>query len=452
MEVIDTTKTEPNRKLERAWSMYDWANSVFPLSITTAIFPVYYEGVTRKASIATGMATEADYYIEFLGHKFLNTALYSYSLSFAFLLIAIVQPLLSGIADVKGRKKTFMQFFCYIGASSSAMLYYFDSNHIGAGILFFILAMIGFAGSIVFYNAFLPEITTEDRYDRVSARGFAMGYFGSVLLLIVNLALIILTEKPADGSEPTITFISQEMATRTAFVMVGLWWAGFAQITFINLPKESKLKRGGAITHGFYELKKVFNEIKQRAEISKYLRSFFFVSMGLQTVMYVASLFGAKELNLPSIHLIGAVLVINLIGIPGSLFFSWISGKIGNMLTLRLLVVIWIFVCMIAYYINTAAQFYMLGALVGSVMGGIQSLFRSTYAKLIPDDTLDHASYFSFYDVTEKLAIVFGTFAFGYIEEVTESMRSSAAALGLFFAIGLLFMIRIKNFKGIHAG
>ncbi|MBP7262075.1 MAG: MFS transporter, partial [Bacteroidia bacterium] len=223
-------------------------------------------------------------------------------------------------------------------------------------------------------------------------------------------------------------------------------------ITFANLPKESKLKRGGAITHGFYELKKVFNEIKQKPEISKYLRSFFFVSMGLQTVMYVASLFGAKELNLPSIHLIGAVLVINLIGIPGSLFFSWISGKIGNMLTLRLLVVIWIFVCLIAYYINTAAQFYMLGALVGSVMGGIQSLFRSTYAKLIPDDTLDHASYFSFYDVTEKLAIVFGTFAFGYIEEVTESMRSSAAALGVFFAIGLLFMIRIKNFKGIHAG
>jgi UMF1 family MFS transporter len=327
MEVTDTKKSEPNRKLERAWSMYDWANSVFPLSITTAIFPVYYEGVTRKASIAAGMATETDFYIEFLGHRFLNTALYSYSLSFAFLLIAIVQPLLSGIADVKGRKKTFMQFFCYIGASSSAMLYYFDSNHIGAGILFFILAMIGFAGSIVFYNAFLPEITTEDRYDRVSARGFAMGYFGSVLLLIVNLSLIILTEKPADGGEPMITFISQEMATRMAFVMVGLWWAGFAQITFANLPKESKLKRGGAITHGFYELKKVFNEIKQKPEISKYLRSFFFVSMGLQTVMYVASLFGAKELNLPSIHLIGAVLVINLIGIPGSCFFHGYQAK-----------------------------------------------------------------------------------------------------------------------------
>jgi len=312
--------------------------------------------------------------------------------------------------------------------------------------------MIGFAGSIVFYNAFLPEITTEDRYDRVSARGFAMGYFGSVLLLIVNLALIILTEKPADGGDPAITFISQEMATRMAFVMVGLWWAGFAQITFRQLPKENKLKKGGAITHGFSELKKVFSEIKNQPEISKYLRSFFFVSMGLQTVMYVASLFGAKELNLPSIHLIGAVLVINLIGIPGSLFFSWLSGKIGNMRTLRLLVVIWIFVCIIAYYIYTAAQFYLLGALVGTVMGGIQSLFRSTYAKLIPDDTPDHASYFSFYDVTEKLAIVFGTFAFGYIEEVTESMRSSAVALGLFFFIGLLLMIRIKNFKGVHAG
>jgi len=442
----------PNRKMERAWAMYDWANSVFPLSITTAIFPIYFESVTKKAAVANGMVRDGQYYTHFLGRDFVNTALYSYALSFAFLMVAIIQPLLSGIADIKAKKKAFMQFFCYLGASSCMVLYCFDPDRIWVGLLFFILGMIGYAGSIVFYNAFLPEITTEDRYDKVSARGYSYGYLGSVILLILNLALILLTETPANGGQPLISFISPAMATKIAFVSVGIWWAGFAQVTFFRLPKEVKRVRGGALNHGFEQLKKVWGEISQNTELLRFLRSFFFVSMGLQTVMYVASLFGAKELHLPATNLIGAVLLINLIGVPGALLFSAVSGKIGNILTLRILVVVWIFVCVFAYFIQTATEFYILGAVVGTIMGGIQSLFRSTYAKLIPDTTYNHASYFSFYDVAEKIAIVLGTFAYGFIEELTDSMRYSALALAAFFIFGLLFMTQIKNFKGVHAG
>jgi MFS transporter, UMF1 family len=454
METTAATRVykEPNRKLERSWAMYDWANSVFPLSITTAIFPIYFEGITRKASESAGLVRDGKFYINFLGYEFINTALYSYSLSFSFLLIAIIQPLLSGIADVKAMKKGFLQLFCYLGALSSALLYLFDPAHIWVGILFFITGMMGYAGSIVFYNAFLPEITTEDRYDKVSAKGYSYGYLGSVLLLIVSLALIILTEVPKDGGKPMLTFISQEMATRVSFVMVALWWAGFAQVTFRALPKEEKRARGGAIGRGFAELKKVWKEIRLQPELMRYLRAFFFVSMGLQTVMYVASLFGAKVLGLPTVNLIAAVLLINLIGIPGSLFFSWLSGKSGHNFTIRILIVVWVLVAVFAYFINSPVQFYMLGALVGTIMGGIQSLLRSTYAKILPDDTYNHASYFSFYDVAEKLAIVIGTFAYGFIEELTGSMRNSALALSVFFVLGLIFMSRIKNFRGIHAG
>jgi UMF1 family MFS transporter len=460
-----------NKKVINSWAMYDWANSVFSLTIATAIFPPYYESISKAAAIAQGSDINGPYYIHFLGMKIVNTALYSYALSIGFLLVTLFSPILSGIADARRNKKTFLKLFCYMGATSCALMYFFNSSTIYLGVFLFIISLVGFGGSIVFYNAFLPEIASEDQFDRVSAKGFSMGYFGSVLLLIINLVTIMFPElffpvtakatelmNASSGMDEATALSSAKdyyvgVASRLSFVSVGLWWAGFAQILFKNVHEDAPetVYEGNLFNKGFNELKKVWNEIQgQHHRIKRYLWGFFFTSMGLQTVMYVASLFGSQELHLPTQDLIITILIIQLIAILGAWMFSRISSKIGNIYTLISMIIIWILICFIAYKITTATEFYALGALVGIVMGGIQSMFRSTYAKIIPDDTHDHASYFSFYDVCEKLAIVFGTFSFGFLLDFTGNMRASVLALAVYFIIGLFFIARIKNFKTLH--
>jgi MFS transporter, UMF1 family len=461
-----------NKKIINSWAMYDWANSVFSLTIATAIFPPYYESISKAAAIATGSNINGPYYLNFLGIKFLNTAVYSYALSLGFLLVTIFSPILSGIADARRNKKTFLKFFCYMGSLSCVMMYFFNSSTVFLGVALFVISLFGFGGSIVFYNAFLPEIATEDQFDRVSARGFSMGYIGSVILLIINLITIMFPEfffpmqkkvgeLIASGISPDEALLQAKnyygmIASRISFVSVGIWWAGFAQITFRNLHEDAPENNyeGNIFRKGFNELKSVFNEIRSNQEhgkIKRYLWGFFFTSMGLQTVLYVASLFGSQELHLPTQDLIITILIIQLIAILGAWMFSRISSKIGNIYSLVIMIIVWIIICFVAYKITTAIQFYSLGALVGIVMGGIQSMFRSTYAKLIPQETRDHASYFSFYDVCEKLAIVLGTFSFGFLLDITGNMRASVLALAVFFIIGLFFISRIKNFRTLKA-
>lgn len=459
-----------NKRITNAWTMYDWANSVFSLTIATAIFPPYFESVSKVASINQNLHIGDTYYLNFFGYKVVNTALYSYALSFGFLLVAVFSPILSGIADVKQNKKAFMKMFCYLGSFSCLLMYFFTPNTIYIGLILFVISLVGFAGSIVFYNAFLPEIATEDQLDKLSARGFSMGYIGSVILLIANLITIMFPEmffsvehKALElqkiGIEPVEAFKQAKdyyagIASRLSFVSVGLWWAGFAQITFKNVP-EIKLKKEGSsqlISKGINELKNVFKEINlpQNHKIKRYLWGFFFTSMGLQTIMYVASLFGSEELKLPTQDLIITILIIQIIAIGGAWIFSRLSAKIGNIYTLIITILIWIGICIMAYNLTTKFQFYALGGIVGFVMGGIQSMFRSTYAKLIPDDALNHTSYFSFYDFSEKIAIVLGTIVFGVLIDITGNMRSSVLALTLFFIFGLFFISRIKNFKEVH--
>ncbi len=463
-----------NKKVINSWAMYDWANSVFSLTIATAIFPPYYESISKSAAIASGSNPNGPFYLELFGMKILNTALYSYALSLGFLLVTIFSPILSGIADARRNKKSFLKFFCYMGSLSCVMMYFFNPSTVFLGVALFVISLFGFGGSIVFYNAFLPEIATEDQFDRVSARGFSMGYIGSVILLIANLLTIMFPEwffpiqaKATEllNSSTTLDQASAlsaskdyyvGVASRISFVSVGIWWAGFAQITFANLHENAPEKKydGNVFSKGFNELKKVWNEVqspKEHGKIRRYLLGFFFTSMGLQTVLYVASLFGSQELKLPTQDLIITILIIQLIAILGAWMFSRISAKIGNIYSLIIMIIVWIVICFIAYKITTATQFYALGALVGIVMGGIQSMFRSTYAKLIPETTHDHASYFSFYDVSEKLAIVLGTFSFGFLLNITGNMRASVLALAVYFIIGLFFIARIKNFKSLKA-
>lgn len=422
-----------NPRIINAWCMYDWANSVHNLVITASVFPVYFS--------ATALAEDGSDVVSFFGMQVKNTVLFSWSVSFSFLLIALLIPFCTAIADYTGRKKTFMKFFCYLGAVSCACLFFFKRDTLEVSVLAFMASLIGWSGSIVFYNSFLPEIATEDNYDRFSARGFALGYLGAVILLLFNLSMIMF---PA-----WYGIADKSLPARLSFLSVGIWWIVFAQIPFRRLPDNiyNKAPEGSWIFNGFRKLGIVFRQLQKQVLLPRYLIAFFIFNMGVQTVMYVATLFGANELKLPPKSLITTILLIQVIGIAGSYFFSWLSGKLGNIHALMIGVATWIAICAAAYFVTKEEEFYMLAATVGMVMGGIQALSRATYTKLIPDDTKDTASYFSFYDVTEKTSLVLGTFTFGFIEAVTGSMRNSILALLVYFVIGLLLLARIPSRK-----
>ncbi len=427
-----------SKKVINGWAMYDWANSVYNLVITSTIFPAYYAALTDDKNAAT-----VDH-VRFMGRTFESSSLYTYVLGLGFLIVAIMSPILSSIADYKGNKKTFLRFFCTIGSLACAGLYFFkDLDTLYIGIICSIIACVGFWSSIVFYNSYLPEIAPPEQRDAVSARGFSMGYIGSVLMQLICFVFVFKPEwfgMQNDGTLPS----------RFSFLLVGIWWFGFAQITLFRLPKGTPAAHRpeyNVLSNGFIELKKVITELKHLPVLKRFLLSFFFYNMGVQTVMLVAALFGSKELNLPTGKLILTILIIQLVAIAGAWTMAKLSDEFGNIRTLIVVVIIWIGVCIGAYYIaylneqkvNVEIYFYILAAVVGLVMGGIQSLSRSTYSKLMPV-TKDTTSYFSFFDVTEKIAIVIGMFSFGLISELTETMKNSILALTLFFITGLLLL------------
>ncbi len=429
-----------HKKTVSAWAMYDWANSAYSLVITSALFPIYFHAITSDGQQSP---------VHFLGMDFNSDSLQTYALSLAFLIIAFINPLLSSIADYSGNKRSFMYFFCTLGSVSCASLYFFHSlETLWIGIAGSMLAAIGFSGSIVFYNAFLPEIARPEDQDKVSAKGFALGYIGSSLLLIFSLTMILFPEWYGN--------IEKGQAIRLAFVLVGLWWFGFAQITFYHLRREEQRKpsTGNYLFNGYKELKKVWDQLKHTQRLRSFLWAYFFYNMGVQTVMYVATLFGDGELHLDSSILIAIILIIQFVAIGGAYLFAFLSSRLGNIKAITIAILVWILICIGAWFcdkrfgVNEQNMFIGLAAGVGLVMGGIQSLSRSTYSKLLPKTT-DHASYFSFFDVSEKVGIVIGTFIFGYINELTGSMRNSIIIITAFFIVGLILLLRIGNQRQI---
>ncbi len=435
------TIQQSEKKVHRAWAMYDWANSAYNLVITSTIFPAYYVAVTTTKE--NGVIVNDK--VNFFGSTFSNTALFDYALAVAYLIIAIISPILSSIADYRGNKKRFMQLFCYLGAISCCGLYFFKGDTVELGIILFSLAALGYCGSIVFYNAFLPEIAVEKDRDRVSAQGYAYGYIGSVILQLVCFVFVL--------SPKTFGITDDTFAPRLSFLLVGIWWFLFAQIPFARLPKGTPMEQHSEhsiLTNGFHELGKVWQQIKKLAVLKTYLGAFFLYSMGVQTVMLAATIFGSKELKLETSQLIMTILIIQLVAIAGAFLMSKLSEKFGNLKVLLFVVLTWIGVCIGAYYTTTPTEFYIIATVVGLIMGGIQSLSRSTYSKLMPE-TKDTTSFFSFYDVTEKIAIVIGMFSFGFIEEMTGSMRNSIVALVGFFAAGAVILyIAIGKAKNKH--
>lgn len=419
------------KKVVNAWAMYDWASSSYNLVITSTIFPTYFE------AIAVDDASVSKTTITFLGRQFENSALYNYAIAVAMFIVALMSPLLSSIADYKGNKKKFLNFYLTLGSIACASMYFFQKDTLALGIVAIIIACVGFWGAQVFYNSFLPEIASVEDRDKISAKGFAYGYTGSVLLQLICFVFVMMPDKFG---------ITEDKGAQISFLLVGIWWWGFGQFSLRRLPRPVPAGSGdlkhNIVSKGYKELQKVWTQVKQMPKLKRFLLSFFFYNMGVQTVMLVAAIYGKGELEIPTTNLIIAILIIQLIAIPGALFISRLSSKIGNIKTLMWLVVIWIGICIAAYNLPKGGvyEFYALGVAVGFIMGGIQSLSRSTHAKLIPADTKDTVSFFSFYDVTEKIAAVIGIVTFGYITDLTGSQRNSTIALAIFFVIGLCLL------------
>jgi len=418
-----------SKKLLNAWAFYDWANSVYSLVIASAIFPIFYDLIFEQ---------KGSKHIDVFGTSMKSTALISFVTAFAFLVVAFISPLLSGIADYAGNKKSFLKLFCYIGSISCIGLYWFSLDNIYWSLVCYFFGLIGFWGSLVFYNSYLPDVAYPDQQDAVSARGYSMGYIGSVILLIINLAMVMLVEDS-----------QKEQMMRYSFVSVGVWWMLFSQYSYYYLPNDSKKNKitGDVIFNGFRELRKVWKELSANVTLKRYLGAFFVYSMAVQTVMLVATYFGAEEIEWGSggaktKGLIVSILLIQLVAVAGAVITSKLSAKYGNIKTLIGINCIWAVICICAYFVTLPIHFYITAAFVGLVMGGIQSLSRSTYSKFLPQTT-DTASYFSFYDVTEKIGIVIGMLMYGAIDQAFGSMRYSVVFLTVFFIAGIFLLTRV---------
>ncbi len=444
-ETIQDATPEALEKKQRirAWTFYDWANSVYPLVISSAVFPVFYDEMTatkvekeiapfRKYPDLTVKVKEiVSRDVEFFGMTFENTEILGYMISVSFLLVALVSPLLSGVADYSGSKKGFLKMFCYIGALATMGLYFFDPDQLELSLIVLLIASTGFWASLVFYNAYLPEIAPPEEHDKISAQGFSMGYLGSAILLIIILAL----------------GMGAGMPFKYGFILTGLWWIGFSQYTYRYLPKSTPKQASlrTKLTKGFKELKQVWNEFMPNVQLRRFLIAFFLISIGVQTIMVLAVSFAKVELEIETAGLIGSVLCIQFVAIGGSHLFARWAKRFGNMVLLSAASAVWLLCCVIAYNITEQWQFYCLAALVGFIMGGTQALTRSSYSQMLPE-TNDLASYFSFYDVTEKIAIVIGTFTYGWVLGAS-NMRYSALAMGGFFLLAIVAFLLVPRLK-----
>ena len=423
--------------LIRAWASYDWANSVYFLVITSTIFPIYY-----------GSLFGDNLYIEIFGQSVKNTALISYTTAAAFAVVAVLSPILSGVADYIGNKKSFMQFYTYVGALSCVGLYWFKLDNIYFGLLCYFFASVGAWLSWVFYNSYLPDIAHPKQMDKASALGYSLGYVGSVLLLLVNLSMVL---KPSIyGIEGSATEASIK-AMRYSFVCVGVWWILFSQIAFRFLPKRNKSNAltKSIIFNGLRELRSVWKSFSNHPILKSYIVAFFVFSMAVQTVMLIAAYFGEQEVSWGSMSekqsgLIISIMIIQLIAVVGAILTARFSEKFGNLPVLIALNFIWVSLCLYAFFVRTPIEFYIAAGFVGLSMGGIQSLARSTYSKYIPK-TDDTASFFSFYSTSQMTGIVLGMLLFGTIDQVTGSMRSSILFFLSFFLIGAFLLIRLHR-------
>lgn len=411
------------RKEIVSWAMYDWANSAFATTIMAAVLPVFYYDVAAKNLDRTTAS-----------------AFYGYSQSIAMVCVAILAPILGALADYSNSKMKFLRFFAYMGMIASVLLAFVGEGDYLLASFLLIIGTIGFSGSNVFYDAFLPEIAPEEDIDRISTRGYAFGYIGGGLLLVINLAMIM---------KPGLFFLPNTLiATQLSFASVGVWWFLFSIPMFRNV-KERKLETrkisGSYIGIGFKRLKETFKEINQFKNLLVFLIAFWLYNDGISTIIKMATIYG-RDIGIGSTDLIAALLITQFVGIPFAFLFGWIAKKINPKRALYIALWTYVIIIIFGYFMQTALHFYLLAITVGFVQGGSQALSRSIFGSMVPKNR--HAEFFGFYGISAKFSAIFGPFVFALVGQLTGSSRLGIVSLLIFFLVGMLLLKRVDIDQG----
>jgi MFS transporter, UMF1 family len=426
-----TTKSESEVKLHKraiaAWTMYDWGNSAFATTIMAAVLPVYYSTVAA-AHLAPNLAT----------------AYWGYTSSISALLAAIISPILGAVADFRGSKKRFLTIFMLIGVTATALLYFIQTGDWLLASIFFVFGNIGFAGSLVYYDALLPHVANPDEMDSVSSKGYAMGYIGGGLLLAVNLFMIMFVPK-------LIPSLDAGLMTRLSFVTVAIWWFVFTLPILLRVkepPRRIEAHEQGfsPFKASFSRLYTTFKEIRKYRELSLGLLAFWVYSNGIGTIIVMATIYGA-ELGFSQTTLIGTLLMVQFLAAPFAMLFGWLSKKLGTKKSIYLSLTIYTIIAVAGYFLYHEWQFWALGAAVATVQGGSQALSRSLIGKMIPRSK--SAEFYGFFSVFEKFASILGPALFGLVSTIMGHSRLSIVSLVIFFAVGMYLLTRVDVEKGI---
>jgi UMF1 family MFS transporter len=425
---------ELNRKKAiRAWTLYDWGNSAFATTIMAAIYPVYYTSVA-----AAGLPPN------------IATAYWGFTTAIGALIAAVISPVLGAVADFRGSKKRFLTIFMLIGVTATALLYIVRTGDWFLGSLFFIFGNVGFAGSLVYYDALLPHVASQDNMDQISSRGYAMGYIGGGILLAINVGMILVIPGffPEEHAE-TIT----ALMTRLSFITVAVWWFIFTLPLLKNvsepvrriLPGEAGFK---PLKASFSRLRHTFKEIRNYRDLSLFLLSFWVYANGIGTIITMAVAYG-NEIGIEQESLIGTLLMVQFLAAPFSMLFGWLAKKIGTKPAIYLSLGVYTLIAIAGYFLQHEWQFWALGAAVATVQGGSQALSRSLMGKMMPKSK--SAEFFGFFSVFEKFANIAGPFLFGLVSTIMGESRLSIVSLVIFFLLGIIILTRVNVERGIKS-
>jgi len=422
------------KKIINSWAMYDWANSAFATTIMAVVLPIYY------ATIAEPSLTPNQ-----------TTSYWAYTNSIALILVAIISIGLGAVADFRGEKKRFLTIFALIGIAATAFMFFLTSGDWLFASVLFIIGNIGFAGANVFYDSLLPHIARKGDIDQVSTRGYAMGYLGGGILLAINLVMIMFPDffpNLIPGYSPGYI---KGIMTRISLASVAVWWLVFTIPLWKNVPEPPRQIYKGELdsnpfTAGFKRLSITLKEIQKFGELFKFLVAFWLYNDGIGTIIKMATIYG-KEIGIGQIHLIGAILMVQFVGIPFSFAFGWLAKKIGTKKSIYLSLGVYTLIALGAYFMNSAIHFWILGFAVALVQGGSQALSRSLYGRMVPK--AQSAEFFSFFSVSGKLAGFFGPLIFGLVSQMMGNSRLGIVSLVIFFVAGGLLLTRVDEEKGI---
>lgn len=410
-------------KEENSWMMYDWANSAYSIIITTAVFPIFYKSAASSAGISNAN----------------STAYLGYTIAIATFILAMLGPILGTIADYQGYKKKFFSFFFSLGAAATASLAFIPFEQWYLLLICYTVATIGSAGANIFYDAFLVDVTSEERMNDVSSRGFGLGYIGSTIPFIISIAIILLAQNEVLPLSPTT-------ASRIAFLITAVWWIIFTIPMFKNVKQRYFIQREPQlIKNSFIRIGKTFKEIKKYRSLFLFLLAYFFYIDGVVTIISMSTAYGT-DLGISSTTLLIVLFVTQVVAAPFAILYGRLAQTFTGKKMLYVGIIIYIIVCIYAYFMKTSFDFWVLAMLVATSQGGIQALSRSYFAKLVPKENSNE--FFGFYNIFGKFASIMGPLLVGVTSQITGNSRTGVFSLIILFIIGILILAVVPEPKG----